>query len=423
MTPRLKTWRKRLANIRAHKRRSSRNCCFPYVFWIFAFIAIPVWGALGQGNGWDAKVYLNAIHSVQAGHDPYADGIAVQEASHAQRKLHPLLPNPLVYVYSPLTLPLLRMIGILPLWFSIGIYWLLYGSGISAQIYVGAQFIEPKEWRFFAFFAPAAAFFPGLLQNMVLWGGNIAYILYGLVLTAALLGWRRGHWRWFYLAVLVASCFKPPLLTLLAIPVLSSRGQWLPASVTAGTGVGLFAIQSWVWPSYFHNYLCAVELQFGYNHDFGSGPAGLLGSALVMAGLTYSPWCMIFYGIITLPLFGLLFYLSRRFLRGDFTLERWVPVMVTGVILLNPRIQEYDVAPLTLFMALIFYRTCGRVFGAQRQNLFCALFFVGINILVIPARTVLVDEHVLGSFIWSDAEGLLLAGIFMAGCRNLLRQT
>jgi hypothetical protein len=38
----------------------------PYIFWILAIAAVPAWCALDPGNGWDAKVYLNAIHTIQA---------------------------------------------------------------------------------------------------------------------------------------------------------------------------------------------------------------------------------------------------------------------------------------------------------------------------------------------------------------------
>ncbi len=44
----------------------------------------------------------------------------------------------------------------------------------------------------FALLAPAAIFFPGLLQNDVFFSGNVACILYALVLLGAVVGWRAG---------------------------------------------------------------------------------------------------------------------------------------------------------------------------------------------------------------------------------------
>jgi len=389
-----------------------------FVLWVLAFAAIPVWNAVDPGDGRDTKIYLNAIHSVQAGHDPYADGIAVQEAIHAQLALHPHTQLPYSYVYSPVTLPLLRMIGFFPLSLLFAGYWLIYAAGALAQIWAGMQAAEPKERRYAAFLAPAAAFFPGLLQHDVLLSGNIAYILYGAIFLTALLCWRRGKWHWFYLAVLAASCFKIPMLSLLAIPLLSARKQWLPACITAAAGVGLFTVQLWIWPVYFCNYLRAVELQFSYNHDFGVGPAGLFGLALFDAGIPYSPASMIFYSLYALPLFGLLFFLSRQFLSGKFALEQWIPVMVTGVILLNPRIKEYDVAPLSLLMALILWRVISTFTRNSRATLFSFLFLISINIVII-----FIEHLDAGKYYWKHTEGILLAGIFAAGCWNLLRQT
>ncbi|MGA3010844.1 MAG: hypothetical protein ABSD72_11350 [Terracidiphilus sp.] len=389
----------------------------PFVVWILAFAAIPVWNAVDPGNGWDAKVIVNAIHSLQAGHDPYADGMAIAKVFHDQLALHPLASPPYFYVYSPLTLPLLRLVGSLPPMLYIFGYWLIYAAGVLAQIWVGMQAAEPEERRYFAFLAPAAAFFPGLLQHDAVMSGNLAFILYGLIFLAALLGWRRGRWRWFYVAVLIASCFKAPYLSLLAIPVLSARRQWIPAGITGATGVALFGAQLWIWPSYFHNYLRALELIFSYDHGFGVGPAGLISCSLLNAGLPYAAGT-IFYFFFAIMLFGLLLYLSRQFLAGEFSLERWIPVMITGVFLLSPRIQEYDVAPLALFMALILWRTVSSFTGAAWAIAFCSLFFVVANAVVIY-----INSFDIADYYWNHIECFLLVGTFAAGSWNLLWQT
>jgi len=279
------------------------------------------------------------------------------------------------------------------------------------------QAAEPNERRFFACLAPAAAFFPGLLQHDAVMSGNLAFILYGLIFLAALLGWRRGRWHWFYLAVLIASCFKIPFLSLLAIPVLSARRQWIPAGITGASGVVLFAAQLWIWPSYFHNYLLALELIFRYDHGFGVGPAGLISSSLLNAGLPYAAGT-IFHFLFSLLFFSLLLYLSRQFLAGKFSLEQWIPVMVTGIFLLSPRIQEYDVAPLGLLMAFILWRAVSSLTSAARAIYLCSLFFILINAIVICINSI--D---IASYYWNHIEGFLLVGIFGAGSWNLLRQT
>ncbi len=390
----------------------------PFVFWILAFAAIPVWNALCPDPGVDAKFYLNVIHSIQAGHDPYLDCIAAQTAYQSQPGLHPHEKAPVVFIYSPITIPLLRVIGSFPPWLYIWGYWLVYAGGVLAQIWVGMQAAEPEERRFFTFLAPAAAFFPGLVQESTIMAGNIAYILYGLLFVTALLGWRRGRWHWFYLVTLVASCFKIPMLSLLAIPVLSARRQWLAAFITAAAGIALFLIQPWIWPSYFHNYLRGLDLCFSYYQTFGVGPVGLLGYALFDAGLPYGTASTFFYFLYALPLFGLLLYLSRKFLDGKFSLQQWMPVILTGVILLNPRVMEYDFAPLTLFMALMLYRASASLIGSTRAIVFSFVFFGVINTAVI-----LIGPIDPSYFYLRCVQGFLLVGIGAAGCWNLLRQT
>jgi len=386
------------------------------IFWILAFTAIPFWIA-ADPPGWDLHVYANAIRSLHAGHDPYADGVAVQRIFHRDLALHPHAMPPMTYVYSPLTLPLLRIIGAVPLWFSGACFWLAYLAGVLAQTWSGTQMSqrakssELSERSVFLYFAPAAAFFPGIIQHDVVLSGNIAYIFYGLILATAVLGWRRNQWHWFYLATLIASCCKAPLLSLLVIPILSARKQWLPASITGAAGLALFSIQPLLWPSAFHNYLQAVELQFSFNSDFGLSPAGLLGNVLFKADIPYSFGTTTFYLLYALPIFGLLLYLSRRFFDGDFTIEQWGPIVVLGSILLNPRIKEYDVAPLTLPMALIIWRFFASLTTRTRAILYSAALVALVNFVTA------IDINN-----WKITEGPLMVATFIAGTWTLLHQ-
>ncbi len=58
-------------------------------------------------------------------------------------------------------------------------------------------------------------------------------------------------------------------------------------------------------------------------------------------------------------MFAILLFLSKRYFAGEFSLKRWAPVVLTGHLLLNPRIMEYDVAPIALTMALVLVAVCG----------------------------------------------------------------
>jgi hypothetical protein len=380
--------------------------------WTMVLIAIPIWSRL-DASGWDFAVYHTALQELRIGHDPYAAAIAAQLAYHHQLALHPnpTATPPYNYVYSPMTLPLLRLIGTIPAGLSRLGFWLMYAIGALAATWAGMQAVEEHERPCFAFLAPIAVFFPGLLENGVILSGNIAYIVYGAILVTAVLGWKLGRWRWFYLAVLAASCCKAPLLTLLAIPLLSARRQCIPAGLTAAAGLGLFAVQPIIWPVLFRHFLQAIDLQFSNNRDFGSSPAGIFAGFLFDHGLAYSRGGFIFYLLYAVPLFCLLVYLSRKFTSGAFPLTRWIPVLLLGVILLNPRIVEYDLAILTIPLALIVWR----LFPALAHNRIAALSTLGLFVMVNIAAF---QSWIL----WKNIACILLVSLFAAGAWQLLVQ-
>lgn len=378
--------------------------------WVAVVIAVAIWTHF-ETPGWDVRVYVAAIHSLRAGHDPYADAMAIQQAYH-DRQGDLSGDPPYSYVYSPITLPLLRAIGRAPLRLCGTVYWLVYIASVLASIWIAMQFVQEGERHFFGYLAPAAAFFPGLLLNGTVLSGNVAYLLYAAALCAALAGWRRGVWGWFYAVVLLASCVKAPLLSLVAIPVLSARGQWRKAALTIAAGIGLFVVQPLVWPSLFRNYLEAVDLQFLFNRDFGCSPAGLFSDAIFRMGVPYSPFGLLFYLFYAVPLFAVLLYLSGRYLRGDLTLNQWAPVLLAGVILLNPRIMEYDVAPITLPLALIAWRFAVRTASTTRgAALYCAVVFGATNAVAS-----------YGWYIRKLVDAPLLVAIFAAGCWSLWKR-
>ncbi len=379
------------------------------MLWIGAIIAVPARNRF-EKPAWDVRIYLEGVQSVRAGHDPYADAIAVQRAFHDHRELLPAdMTTPFSYVYSPVTLPVLRFVATHPLWLSAIFYWSLYLLGVFAQIWAGFQLADATESRVFLFFLPVAAFFPGLLASDILWSGNVAFILYGAALFCAVIGWRRHNWTWFYLAVLAASCVKAPLLSLLVIPPLSAPRQWLRATVAAAVGLALFAAQPLFWPSLFKHYLEAVELQFSYNRDFGSSPAGIFSGMLFDHHLPYSPASYFFYLAYVLPVFALMVWLSRQYLRGRFTLQRWAPVLLVGVLLLNPRILEYDEIMVALPLALILWRFCAALLPTRQA--------IALSVAVFFAANVLAYQNWQ---IWKLTEGPLLVVFFSIGVWTLL---
>ena len=381
--------------------------------WLLVCIAIAVWISIDP-SAWDVHVYASAMRSLRLGHDPYAEAMAIQRLYQSQPVHLPRTDPPWSYVYSPLTLPLLRLIAIPPFALTAVLYWLLYAAAALAQLWAVLRAATLSEQRIFRYLAPISLFFPGLLANGILLGGNVAYILYAAVLLAAVLGWRRGTWLPFYLAVLAASCIKMPLLTLVAIPVFSARRQWVPAAATVAASLALFAAPALLWPSLFRHYLQAVELQFSINRDFGCAPAGLFSGIVYDRGIPYVLPTLVFFAAYALPLCALLFVLSRRYLRGDFPLQQWAPVLIVGVVLLNPRIQEYDAAPIALPLALI----CSRFLALHRRPTRTRILAGGTVLLILA--------NIVGTYSWNLRkliDGPLIVLLFLAGCRTLLHHS
>jgi CHASE2 domain-containing sensor protein len=91
--------------------------------------------------------------------------------------------------------------------------------------------------------------------------------------------------------------------------------------------------------------------------------------------MLYSPATTIAYLVWVLALGTLLVAISFRVRRNPHLREIWIPIALVGAILINPRIREYDIAPLTVPLFLIAWRSlrlgqervtqwrAGRVFG------------------------------------------------------------
>ena len=381
-----------------------------WLLWLLVLGSIPFVAHFDK-PAWDLDVYRHAMQSVRMGHDPYADSTAVQEAAFAAQGV-PSPFGPFNYDYSPITMPALRFFAWLPLAGAALLYGLLYAGGVWAQNRFGLSLMTASERRVLMYFAPISIFFPGLLGSDNVMSGNVAYILYGAVLLALGYALRTERWGWFYAAVLVASCFKPPMLCLLALPVLCGRKQWLPALSAGTAGLGLFAVQPLLFPHLFANYLKAVRLIFSYNRDFGFSPAGLYSGRLFDHHVAYSPAGQMFYLAYALPVLGALFYLSERYKRGDFTLQEWLPVALCGVALLNPRLIEYDVAPLALPLALICWRAFRAEHSVRGTLLYVMALFVPVNLLATHTWS-----------LWKLTEAPLLVTCLLAGMATLLKST
>ena len=374
-----------------------------------AVIAVVVMACVGP-VGWDAKDFWKAIQTVHHGSDPYAEDLVARQEYH----------------YSPMTLPLLRLLAVFPGWLLRLLYWAAVATGSLLELWAGFQMADQRERRWLALMLPAVTFFPGLITDDVILSGNVAYPLYGVILAAAVSGWKRGSWSWFYIAVLAASVFKTPFLALLAFTVLMDGRQWVRSGMTAVTGVLIFAAQMRLWPDMFREYLLTLRLMFDGGHDFGYGPVGTLGKALWRRGLPFSPATTILYLIFACVLGIVLLFLARRVREWKLPRETWVPVALVGTALLNPRIQKYDLAAFTVPMLLIGWRALrfalggspgerqgGNSHGTGQNRSDRTLILVGSGCFLIPNVITVAGPS------WFPVELVVLLAIFAMGVWSL----
>jgi hypothetical protein len=335
--------------------RLSKRTRWIVLLWIVAAISVAGMAIAGPA-GDDITPYWRAIQAVGHGNDPYVSDIAALKAYHSLSSHAAGTHEPLIFWYAPLTIPVLRVLSWFPGWLLGPLYWCALAAGFLLQLKAGYALASEKERRWLIYLLPFIVFFPGLLGDATMLCGNVADILYGLILIAAISGWKRNKWFWFYVTVLFASVCKAPMLTLLAFPLLVGRKQWLSASMTGTAGCLLFAVQPLLWPPLFHEFLEAVHVQFDLRHDFGFGPAGVLGRLLWQLKKPYFPATTIAYLIWAVALGILLLALKRHVDDNPHLRQMWIPVALVGTILMDPRVAFHDTPPLTVPLLLISWR-------------------------------------------------------------------
>lgn len=390
------------------------------LFWVGAFAALAAMAHFGA-VGWDAQGYWKAAQEVHRAADPYAEDLVALRRFHERRATNPSEPRPFVYVYSPLTLPLLRLLASFPGWFVALLYGVAVATGAAIQLWAGFQMADQRERGWLMLVLPAVVFFPGLVTDDVILSGNVAYVLYGAILVGAIAGWKRNDWTWFYFAVLIASVFKTPFLVFLAFPVLVNAQQWIRAGVTALAGVLIFIAQALLWPGLYREYLSSLLLVFDWLHDFGFGPASVLGMYLWRRGLPTATGTTILFLVCAVLIGIVLLVLARRVREWNLPGEAWVPVALVGTALLNPRVMKYDLAAITVPMLLIGVRALRLWCGAGEDSSGAGTSRARRALIVVGAILFLLIPNVITSVgpSWFPAEFLVLAAIFVMGVGTL----
>ncbi|MBB6143289.1 hypothetical protein HNQ77_001233 [Silvibacterium bohemicum] len=345
---------------------------------------------------WDAQVYARAIGDWRAHRDAYtaAEG--------------------LIFVYPPIFLWIAgALAGLMPEHWA---WYLFIACHIAATLtlpLVLAQFYFRRAWLSVAFAYTLYVAEPGFAGLVSLRAGNLANIFYLLTLLAALPGLRRNRWGWFYAAAFLIGMVKIAFLLVLILPVFAGRRQWIKSALCGVAAAATYPLQRWIAPVSYRAFVAAANIQVGAHADYGYG---ILGTAATMErkllhrGVDLLPFVVQAAFIVAIVV---ALYLLRRRLPEEAQGGVWLALLLTAIILCNPRIERYDsyVGLLAAFILL------AEALQTRRYLLLLsAIFLPSMLTLYIRHRSHHVDA-------WGAYETLVLVVAFAAGYCWLWRST
>lgn len=376
----------------------------------------------GDALGGDAKNYILAIDFMRQGGDVYREGMLPLRDYLARYGTHAARRAPLVYWYPPLSLRVLKLLT--PLSDSTLIYCYVAVFVVSwlLLLKINYGFASVLERKWLLFLLPLCIFFPDLLADLSVFALNIAILLYALILLGAQRGWRHNRWLWFYLAVLLAVLFKPHMLTLLALPLLTGKRQWGATFLAAISGLALFSLQAWLWTQQMAEFTQIYQLVQASSHDFGYGLSGLFCQFLWRHGVptgSIFPMCSVFW---IAALFAFLLFLSRRLKDHPQLREKWQPIALLGVVCLSPRVTACETSVVVIPRLLVCLRAAAYFLRQTRSEEGAALAALtgeaaGTARSVVAFLACFAAIHVLNSLApaWFTTEFYALAVVLLVG--------
>jgi hypothetical protein len=367
---------------------------------LFVMAAIVFW-LLHRGDiaGWwseDLPVYAHAVETWLAGRDPYNASLA-----------------PLFFLYPPVFL------------YFAGFLSHLVPAGSGAMVYAGAVIaatctIPLVLARYFfrmAWLGPLFAlllFFvsPRFTGVLALCGMNIASILYCAAFVAALLGIRRNRWEWFYVAIFLAATIKITFLSLLLLPLLAGRRQWLPSIGCGAAVVAANLGERALWPELYAGYEWSLCQGILLSQQFGYGLFGIVASYHHAQRIGAGIVAYVVGAIFAALLLTSMFLLRRRLDRcGTLTGNGvWLALVVAAIILVNPRGMQYDI-DIALFAGFVLW-----VYGLQTQRLLALMIMLFLPSLAVPL--IVLNPHLHGMY-----ETLLVLAAFALAFWRMWRES
>jgi hypothetical protein len=274
---------------------------------------------------WDAKVYARAIEDWLAHAAPYTDR------------------EGLIFVYPPVFLWAGGVLaGFLP--WHLGWY-LFVAAHVFATLalpWLLAHFYFRRAWLTVGFAYTVFIAEPGFAALVSLRAGNIANLFYFIALIAALPGLRRNRWGWFYAAAFLIGMVKIAFLLVLLLPLFAGRRQWLQSAICALASASAYLLQRWIAPASYSAFVAAANLQVGAHADYGYGILGT--AATIERKLMHRPVGLFPFAIQAIFIAGIIagLYLLRRRLPEKTAPGLWLALILTAIIVCNPRIERYD---------------------------------------------------------------------------------
>ena len=313
------------------------------ILW-YGFFAFTMWR--NPDLFWDAKLYGQSVHTLQAGGNPYA--LRMQEN----------------FVYSPVFLKTAVLLSNLVSFHLLAVlYLLVHGAAVLAIPFVVARFYLQPSWFTPAIALLCFAFHPGLNGQIALLSGNVSSILYATVLLAGVPGIRRNKWSVFYLAIALGAIIKPQILSLLLLPVFAGESQLSLSLITALAVAAAKLIERVLWPVLYTAFLKAAFFQVVVLNDSGIGLVRYFVHYHLGENIPLLHRNVVY--LVDIVLTGAML-IGLRTIRSKtprtISPATWRAAILVAAILANPRMMPYEAAiavmPATLLImegVMLFY--------------------------------------------------------------------
>ncbi len=315
--------------------------------------------------GWDLDVYIAAARALAAGLDPYDSAV-----------LHAMGVEPVLHFTSPpLIAWILGLFGRVAPW--------LMGPLLSTLTLVALTATPMLLARLFYPRLPAAgvvaigASFAGFHCAGVtaLFAVNMGTLLYLPIIATLADGLLRRRWTAFHIAVAIATVFKPFYAAFWLAPVLAHGFNFRQArvgAIAACASAAGYLLPALLTPTQFNAWLDRLSLQTLGSADVGESAFGAAFTTHWPADHPLAPYLV--HLLFAAALVGLAATIRRPHVR-------WAALLV-GVILINPRMKEYDQAiaavPLVYLGGLLFSDLMGpRARLCLSAWFVCALLYLG----------------------------------------------